>query len=421
MKVSALKTERRVESSAWRGYGIQAYGRDNDYPQRLMEIAGASITGASCIRILASFIEGRGFAGGDFFSAVVNRKGETADDVLAKVAWDKAHFGGFALHVNWNMAGQVTEVYHVPFECLRLGLEDRDETRGKVAYHPDWGKRETALHTFKQSDIKWFDRYDPEKVREQAKREGWKNWKGQVLYWTGGGKDCYPVPVYDAAVTDMSTEEGLSNVSLRNVRSNYLPSGIFIDHNNEAESDEQQEETIKELKEFQGDTNAGKLLYFNIKDGEQEPEFKPFQTGNTDKEYVNTEENIPQRIGRAFSQPPILRAEDVGANFGADLMHNAYDFYNSFTETERMEVERVFAEVFSRFAENVNPDGDYTILPKRYRVNETLADRLKDSTDKVLELLYDGTKNEEGKRAVMRVIYGIDEDDIDELINAVRG
>ena len=422
MKVSALKTEKRVERANWRGYHIQAYGKDNDYPQRLREIVGASVTGASCMEQYRKFIIGRGFAQKDFYSAELNRYNQTADDLLQRVAEDYAMYAGFALLLNWNANYKITEIQHVPFEMVRLGELDEDGHFDKYAVHPDWGKRLVALRPFRTKDIVYFDRYDPrpEIIREQVEDAGgWDKWNGQILYYSRAGRDCYPVPTYDAAVTDMSTEEGLANVALRNVRNNFLPAGMLIDRNNTANTKNAEEETKQELKEFQGDTNAGKLFYVNLQGGDVEPEFKPFKSNNTDKDFVVTGEKAPDNIGRAFNQPPILRAQDVGANFGADLMRNAYDYYNSVTDTEREDVSRVFAMVMEYYVVNVNPEGDYSILPKKYRINTTLAERLGDNTDKVLELLYDADKSEQSKRVVFSRVYGLDEDDIDELLKSL--
>lgn len=422
MKVSALKTEKRVELANWRGMGIQAFGANNDYPQRVAEIVASSVTGSACVNIYSKFISGRGFAQRDFYQSLVNEK-ETADDLLRKVSNDFAEFGGFALHVNYNAGYKIVSVHHIPFEWLRFEMADEDGKYNKIALHKDWGKRNTAVKPFRTKDIKWFDMYDsdPAEIREQVtKAGGWEHWDGQILYYSNKGNKCYSLPIFDSALTDMSTEEGLSNVTLRNARNNFLPAGMLIDHNNIANSEEQEEENRKELTEFQGDTNAGKLFYVNLQDGETEPEFKPFQANNTDKEFTNADTKIPQTIGRSFNQPPILRSEDVGSNFGADMMRNAYDFYNSVTETERMDIERVFAGVFSQFFVNINPEQDYRILPKTYRVNQTLAEKLGADTAKVVEIVTNTEISPEQKTAILSVVYGVDEEDIIELINGKK-
>ena len=90
-----------------------------------MEVVGASITGGACVEQFGRFLFGRGFSQRDFFQAIVNPKGQTADDVLEHVARDFAMFGGFALHVNWNALYEITSVNAIPFEWLRFEARQR--------------------------------------------------------------------------------------------------------------------------------------------------------------------------------------------------------------------------------------------------------------------------------------------------------
>ena len=425
MKLERLKTEKQLRTRNDKLYHIQSYGELNDYPQKLMEVVGASITGGTCVSQYARFCFGRGFRQREFFNAIVNDRGERADDVLASAAEDLARFGGFALHVNWNALYEITSVACVPFEWLRFQELDDNYQFSKIALHPDWGRRYTMLRRWQSKDIVWFDFFnpDPEAIREQVEKAGgWQNWTGQIFYYSNRGPKAYPLPMYDSALTDMSAEEGLSNLSYRNIRNNYFPAGMFIDHNNPTNGKEQADERKKELSEFQGDTKAGKMLYVNLEEGEQAPEFKPFESQNTDKKFTESTENVPDRIGAAFCQPPILRAKDVGSNFGATAMKEAYEYYNSQTETERLTLERVMRDVFSHFRaiQTINPDDDYSILPKVYEVNQTLAERLGENTEKVTELLFDDTKSEEAKRVVLAKIYGMDSEDIEELLTGIR-
>ena len=195
---------------------------------------------------------------------------------------------------------------------------------------------------------------------------------------------------------------------------------MIIDYDNTANSEEQEDETKEELKQFQGDMNAGKLMYISRVAADKKPEFIPFEGKNFDKEFTSTEEKTPQIIGRAFQQPPILRAEDVGANFGADLMKNAYDFYNSIIEDERMVLSQQFEKIFSHwYDDGINPDRNYDILPRVYRVNATIAERLEGNTKEVLELIFDETKKPEAKKAVLMKVYGLEEDEIDYLLTRI--
>lgn len=424
MKAECLKTEKQVDTANIRSLKIQSYGAQNDYPQRVAEIVEASATGSACVNTYSKFIVGRGFAVESFYRAIVNEKNETPDDLLRLLADDLARFGGMSLHINYNALYQIVEVSYVPFEWVRFEELDAEYNFHRVAVHPDWGKRYTNLRRFVDKDIEHFPLFEPSPeviASEVESAGGWENYGGQILYYSNRGDKVYPIPIFGAVLTDMSNEEGLSNITQRNVRHNFLPAGMLVDYDNTANSEEQAAQTKDELKQFQGDMKAGQLMYVNVRNDEQAPEFKAFTTNNYDKAFTNAEEKTPEIIGRAFVQPPILRAQDVGSNFGATAMQNAYEFYNSITESERQVMERVFERVFIRWHDTaINPDRDYSILPKEYRVNQSLAERLGDNTEKVLEIVLNSAIAEATKRVILSKVYGISNDDINELMEGLQ-
>lgn len=423
MKASVLKTEKRIESTNNKQCKVQTYGANNDHPQRILEIVGGSGTALSCLDIKIKFLIGRGFAQSDFYRAVVDDNGTKMDELLRLVSTDFATFKGFAVHVNYNALYQIVSATHIPFEQVRFEQLDENGEFDRLCTHPDWGKRNTALRKFTLDDQVWFHFFDPspEVIQKQVQEAGgWENYTGQILYYSGDGRRVYPKPTFEAVLTDMVVEEGLSNITHRNVKNNFLPAGMIIDYDNTANSEEQEDETKEELKQFQGDMNAGKLMYISRVAADKKPEFIPFEGKNFDKEFTSTEEKTPQIIGRAFQQPPILRAEDVGANFGADLMKNAYDFYNSIIEDERMVLSQQFEKIFSHwYDDGINPDRNYDILPRVYRVNATIAERLEGNTKEVLELIFDEMKKPEAKKAVLMKVYGLEEDEIDYLLTRI--
>lgn len=111
--------------------GIQSYGEDNLYPQILNNIISASSTGSECVERYADFIEGNGFRDVSFSEYTVNRRGDTADDIHTLVCKDVAKYDGFALHVNYNIFGEIVEIQHIPFENCRLQEEDENGYVGK--------------------------------------------------------------------------------------------------------------------------------------------------------------------------------------------------------------------------------------------------------------------------------------------------
>ena len=126
MRVKDLqkKSKRRIDTSYIKRLNIQSYGDDNLYPQSLRMIIANSSTGSECAERYASFIEGNGFRDVFFSETVINRRGDTADDIHALVCQDVADYDGLALHVNYNIMGEIVEIHHVPFENCRLQEED---------------------------------------------------------------------------------------------------------------------------------------------------------------------------------------------------------------------------------------------------------------------------------------------------------
>ena len=354
MKLSVLKKAPQFESRNDKSLGIQTFGENNDYPQQVMQIVDASVTGKPCVDVYSKFISGRGFKDEIFYGKTINRKGQTNDYILDQIAKDYALFGGFAIHVNYNANFRIAEIQHIPLETVRFEKLDEEGHFDKVAIHHDWAWQFTSLRKWKKEDIVFIDLFnpDPDEVKRQVEiAGGWYSYKGQVLYYSNQGEKVYPLPVFCNVLTDMNTQEGISNVANRNARNNFLPAGMLINRNNSSVSEAQDNETEKALLAFQGDESAAKSMYVEIESEEEKPEFLPFTGQNYDRAFENTRKAAKEDIGAAFNQPPILRAENVGANFGADLMKNAYNYYNSVTYNERLVIERVITRIFKNWFE----------------------------------------------------------------------
>jgi hypothetical protein len=418
MKAVVLKKDKRFESRNDKTYGIQTYGENNDYPQQVRMIVKSSGTGTSCLNIYKKFIKGKGFTK-ETYSKILNESGQSTDYILEMIANDFAEFGGVAIHVNYNANFKIVEINHVPFEHVRFDLPNEKGEFDKVKIHTDWGRQFTKIRKWKKDDIETLYLFnpDPAVIAEQVELSGgWENYKGQVYYYSSSGVLVYPEPIYDSVLTDMNTEEGISNVNNRNVRNNFLTAGMLIDKvqdNNSLAGDEmaksdEQSDTEKAILQFQGDENAGKILYIQIETEDEKPEFVSFKGENYDKEFAVTNETVEDKIGQAFNQPPILRAKDVGANFGADLIKNAYNFYNSVTENERIVLERIFNELFRYWF--VVEQFDFTIDPLSYDVETTLAERIgTEGMNQVVNILNSSALTKDEKKSSIKTLFGLTE------------
>ena len=421
MKVAQIKSAPQFVSRDWRQYGIQTYGDTNDFPQTVSEIVQASKTGNACLSIYNDFVYGHGFKDPGIYKLRVNKEGEKLDKILRMVCKDFTVWHGFAIHVNYNMNFRVSSIHHIPFESLRLEKADDNGFIGRTAYHPDWGHRDKTRPRWSPSDIEWFHLFnpDPEVILNQVEEAGgWDNYNGQIHHFSGDpeGSPSYPIPIFIAEMTDMRTEEALANVAGRNACSNFLSAGILVDIKDETQDESQVNETQEVLNKFQGDENTSQLWYIQCKSKDEVPQFIRFSGENYDKAFEVTQRVIPENIGQAFKQPPILRAVDVGANFGADLMTNAYKYYNSVTVRERQQLEETFVSIFEYWwAPLENPD--FAIQSLTYNAGESIADRIgKDNMTQVLEIIRDQMLSTVQKRNMLKLIYGLYDEEIIKLM-----
>lgn len=420
MRVGKLKKEKNIASRNDKSLGIQTWGENNDYPQQVRAVVRASSTGKSCLSIYQKFISGRGFYDKDFYKLNINDKGQTNDYLLNQICNDFGEIGGFAIHVNYNANYRITDLQHIPIETLRFSALNDDNEFYQVATHPDWGRQFTQLRKWKKEDIEFFYLFnpDPQIIQEQVDEAGgWHLYKGQVFFYSNNGEKTYPSPVYEPVLTDMNTQEGISNVSNRNARNNFLMSGALVDIIDTDESTGQENETEKSLIEFQGDEEACKMMYLSVKSKEEIPTVLDFKGKNYDKEFTETRASVKEDIGQAFNQPPILRSEDVGANFGADLMNNAYNYYNSVTENERLVIERVFTELFKYWKELTS--GNYEVEPLSYDVEMTLAERLGTGFEQLMRIIENASISSAQKRRMAKRLFDLSEEEINDLIPLV--
>lgn len=356
---TAKKPEARFSVGFHSSLGMQMFGNDNLYPQHLLAITSASGTAELCLGRYAHFIEGNGFADETTADMEVNRTGGTMDDLLRACAKDLARFGGFALHVNFDVFGDIVEVQHVPFENCRLAEADKDGVVSEVLVHPDWSgnlHRGGERVRVDETQVERFAVWNPIREVVMAQIEacgGIENYKGQVMYVSNTGGLSYPIPIYDAIVTEMSTDEGLGNIKNRNARNNFLTSCMMVARKSMYVADDGREEeremiSPEDLKAFQGDTNVGKILYVEVENDEDEPKVVELPVKNYDKDFTVTEESTIERIYAQFHQE-LFHAIRIGKlGFSGQVMKEAYEYYAGMVTTEQRMIERAFGKIFGK-------------------------------------------------------------------------
>lgn len=378
MKVKDLrkKSSKRIDTTYVSSLGIQTYGEDNLYPQVLNNIIAASSTGSGCVERLANFIEGNGLRNINLSELVINRKGDTMDDLHTLICSDMAKFNGFAIHVNYNIFGQIVELQYVPFENCRLVEEDDNGYVSHIVLHPDWTGAKTRngkLLRVDKRNCDYINVFNPNREVVLAQIDavgGIEYYNGQLLWVSMAGKNTYPTGKGDAVATEMSTDEGLSNVKYRNVRNNFLPAAMIITKrgsNLENYSDRpsmQGDDFSDTLVHLQGDTNAGKLMEITLENDEEKPEVLHLNAQNYDKEFTVTDSSVIERIYSAFGQEAwyCIRIGKVG--FSGDILEDAFEYYNSIVSKQQRLIERTFRAIFKHWHTPVADD--FSVEPLKY-------------------------------------------------------
>lgn len=375
---NAKKPQKRLDVNFERRFKLQSYGQDNLYPQNIMAITAASGTAQLCLSRYEKFVEGYGFDDETLSEIKVNRSGVTMDELLRAVAGDLTRFGGFALHLNYNVFGQVSEVNYIPFEQCRLEEEDDNGNVAHILTHIDWKGEKTRSGKRQSVTEKYIQRFnvfnpDPKVVMMQIENcGGIDKYNGQILWVSMQGVNQYPIPIYDSVITEISTDEGLGNIKYRNVRNNFLIACMLIAKkgvpqiDDDGEDEERQLIDDDDLRNFQGDTKGSKILYVELENDEDEPKVVPFPTRNFDKEFATTDASVIERIYSQFHQELFYSIRLGKLGFSGDVMRDAYEYYAGEVTTEQRFIERMFTKVFANWYEAKSISHNFSIRPLKY-------------------------------------------------------
>jgi len=416
MKTYLPQIERRIFVRPNQTFGILNYDADNAYPQRMLELVGASPTAKDCWNKRAKFIGGNGFEEPELGKQVINSRGLTLARLLKAIATDKALFTGFGVHVNYNANFKIASVNYVRFEDIRLGDTDSPETADKYAIYNDWGRK--TWKNIMRSKITFLDKFNPDKdaIKQQVTAAGgWENYKGQLFYFNPEVDD-YPLIEADSVWEDFETEAGIKVFNNREVTTGFLPSTMLFMQarreeadNSRPDGDEQPYNNLpsqleKDLGTFQGAKSAQKIIVIEYEDEASKPEFKPYSIQNNDKLFETTEKSVEARIIKGFSIPKeLINAEKSSGLSNGGEKKQAICEFNDNTAPDRLELSETFEEIFRNFYTDINPKNNWNILPVPANVADDSAGLKAGNSINQLLLSNIPTEN---KTAILVYAYG---------------
>lgn len=412
----------RIEDKDVTALHIEGYDIDNAYPQRINNLVNASATAKSAVGLLATFIFGGGFIDQDFAKTVINSKGHTVDDILTRIADDKAKYRGFAIHVHYNKLYQITEVFYLPFEYERKGKSKEAKYDGKIAVYDNWYPQGLVKKPIRLDEIDFIDRFnpDPQAVALQvAQAGGWDNYKGQVIYFSED-YEAYPLASTDPVIEEMKTEVASSKTTYNNLKNNFSEKTTFT-IGSEFETEQERTDYLNSLKVFVGPESDGVLLIEGGLDEKNQvaaPVIGKIPNNLNDKIFEYSDKKIGRKIIRTFNQPAILHSDTDTSALGRDDIEAAAAYYNKITQKHRTALESVFRKIFENFYININPSDDYSIA--KYSYFEAKSSILIETigiggTQAMHAILADPLLTVKQKRDALMIVFGIDEENANKL------
>jgi hypothetical protein len=316
------------------GKGYVGWGEANEFPQYLFDLYNRSSLLQSIIDGICDFVEGKGLTkvNPKIKADKINRDGDTLLDLISKIDRDLQIFGGFAMNVLFDYEHNISELYWVDIQKVRVDEFER------IAYISDkW-----SGYGVKPIEIPI---YDKERVENSWKTE--KPINSCLFYYKGKRtRGIYPISQYNGALTALETAVEISKFHLNNILNNLEASAVFA-FNNGTPTEEEKKKLSKEIKErLAGAENAGKFILLFADDKDHGVEITRLAEDNMDRKFELLQESTMKEIYTAFRATPTLfglQAENNG--FSKEEFLQAFELFN---ETKIIPIQKEITRVFDK-------------------------------------------------------------------------
>lgn len=346
LKTSFVEIPKPLAYKRLRREGVLAFDEDNLYPQRTELYIEGSATGKAVYNLYRKHITGEGFRDKTLESLIVNDQEETLGEIHKKICRDKARHGGFALHLDMDVAGNIHQIRYIPFKWVRLGDPEHRIPRGRMAVYPDW--EGLVWRSFKPEKVDWIFPFnpDPAVIAEQIENSGKdektvgtiEDWNGQLFYYTEADNGYGPSP-FHPSLNDMETDQELALFRNSTVLSSFLATYAAI-FKQKFEDPQESLEMDQNLLKVQGGRHAGKVI--KIEGTGEDPDavrFEKLETIEHDGLFEQTEESTQKNIRKSVLAPAELTGEDFSSGFDTNRIQEQRRYMNSITRDERDDVQ----------------------------------------------------------------------------------
>ena len=327
-----------------RGTGdLILWGTRNIYPYFLHSLYSSVPTLMAVIEGTVNFVGG---SGSELSTGpVLNRHGDTVNDIVRELARDYLIYGGFALQVIRNREGGIAEIYWLDMRYVRS-----NEDNTVFYYSEKWdrqGRKDMVVYPAFIPDLDWAS-LSPEERDTHA---------SSVLFFKESRRQVYPSPLYVAAVKSCEIERNIDDYHL-NAINNGFADGMIVNFNNGVPPDTIKKEIEKAFNEkFSGHQNAGRIMFSWNPSKDNRTDVVVPQTHDYGDKYNSLAARSRQQIFTAFRANPNLFGIPTENNgFSNEQYAEAFELYN---RTQVTPIQRRIMEAFGR----IYGQGSLNILP----------------------------------------------------------
>lgn len=322
-KFHRIKQEDKYRFFDWREkedkHEFVKFGNDNQFPQTTIDIYNRSSIHAAAVNAIVQAIVGKGLtANVESYTQNANRKGESWNDIFAKVALDFKLHGSFALEVIWSNDRQTAEFHHIDFSYIRAAEKDYKGSIPGYYISSKWDKIGGFRTSLSEGEAKYLCAFDPFMKDEHPH---------QLFVYESyrPGQSYYPLPDYIGAYRVIELDMEIDNFHTCNIRNGLAPSLSITTFT--GGSDDQLRDIQAQLNSNYGGTeNAGSLMYIDVDSPELAPQIIPIPQNGADGYYVTINDMVVQKILTAhrITSPMILGIRTEGQLGGRSEMIDAY-------------------------------------------------------------------------------------------------
>ena len=321
------------------GRDMVEWGTRNAYPDYLLDLYNNVPTLRSIINGNIDYVAGDDVTimplQEEFTNQEMNRRGDTIREQVKDIAKDFEIYGGFALQVIRNLAGEVAEVYYIDMRYLRTNKE------GDVFYYSEkWGKSS-------RTDMVVYPAFLPKIEWEKLSDEERNRHASSILFVKNVHSQVYPAPLYAASVKACEIERLIDEFHLSDINNHFVSSAI-INFNNGDPGQEIKSEIERDFNEkFCGASNGGRVAFSWNPNKETATDIVEFKMEDFGERYKALSQHSRTQIFTSFRAIPLLfvLTSEANTGFSTEEFEQSFKLYN---RTQIQPVQRMICDAYDK-------------------------------------------------------------------------